>query len=39
MELLPFKASDDREWIGVNSVYLESKIGENDTDLDIHAVQ
>jgi hypothetical protein len=39
MELLPFRASDDREWIGINSVFLESKIGENDNDLDINAVQ
>jgi hypothetical protein len=22
MELLPFRASDDREWIGLNSLYL-----------------
>lgn len=29
MELLPFKATDDREWIGINALYLESKIGEN----------
>lgn len=22
MELLPFRASDDREWIGINSIFL-----------------
>jgi hypothetical protein len=22
MELLPFKATDDREWIGINALYL-----------------
>jgi hypothetical protein len=39
MELLPFKATDDREWIGINALYLESKIGENDNDVDVNAVQ
>ena len=27
MELIPFKATDDREWIGITGLYLESKIG------------
>ena len=39
MELLPFRASDDREWIGINGSYLESKIGENDDDVDVKAVE
>jgi len=39
MELLPFKATDDREWIGINALYLESKIGDNDNDVDVNAVQ
>ena len=40
MEWLPFKANDDREWIGLNSNYLESKIGQNDNeDIDLNAVQ
>lgn len=39
MELIPFKASDDREWIGINGLYLESKIGENNDEVDVNAVQ
>jgi hypothetical protein len=38
MELIPFKATDDREWIGITGLYLESKIGENEDEVDIHAV-
>jgi hypothetical protein len=38
MELIPFKATDDREWIGITGLYLESKIGENEDEVDIQAV-
>lgn len=39
MELIPFKANDDREWMGINGMYLESKIGENNEEVDVNAVQ
>jgi hypothetical protein len=39
MELIPFKANDDREWMGITGLYLESKIGENNEEVDVNAVQ
>ena len=39
MEYIPFKATDDREWIGITGLFLESKIGENDDEVDVQAVE